>query len=256
MLLEIKNLSVQYPSGTIALNDVGLSLENKDVLAVVGESGSGKSTLAFALIGLLPPGTAARGEIVFTGAGSYGPARFENLRATHIGLVMQEPASSFNPVLSIGSHFHELLFCRGKIRDKRAREEIIWESFRQVHIKPSVGVLKAYPHQFSTGQLQRLAIALAIVLKPALVIADEPTSSLDVVVESEIVNLFRELKDTIGLSILFITHNLGIVRNLADRVLVLHRGVISETGPCADIFDHPQNVYTKELIEAFKSLEG
>jgi peptide/nickel transport system ATP-binding protein len=257
MLLKVDNMSVMYPDGTIALGGVSFTLSEQSILAVVGESGCGKTTMARAMLGLLPKGAIVRGAMRFSDKEIIldMPQYLERLRAVQIGLVMQDPTSSFNPVLSLGYHFHELLAVRGGIKNENQRKEKIFKVLEQVCLNPTEKLLKMYPHQFSGGQLQRLAIALALILKPAVLIADEPTSSLDVVVESGIVNLFKDLRRDLKLAIIFITHNLALAAALADNILVMHNGIVREAGSCLDIFNNPQDNYTKELLSAYRSIE-
>jgi len=258
MLLEIKNLSVMYPDSTVALGGVSFSLNEKHILALAGESGSGKSTIALSLMGLLPLHSVVRGKMVFEGKeiDLTHQQYFERLRGTRIGFIMQDPLGTFNPVLNIGYHFHELLICRAGIHSFEEREKLIFSALSSAGLKPNQALLKSYAHQFSGGQLQRISIAMAIVLKPALIIADEPTSALDVVVESGIIDLFKDLKNNFDGSIIFITHNLGVARVLADDILVLSNGDAREYGKCEDIFNNPQDSYTKKLLMAYKALEG
>lgn len=259
MILEIKDLSVTYrspESEMAALKKVDLSLEKGEVLGVVGESGSGKSTLAFSILNLLPFDARRKGEIIFKGENifSLSEAESENLRGKEIGLIFQDPAATFNPVLSIGYQFEEVLKTRLNLQNGRERKEIMEGAFKRVRLNDSERIAKSYPYQLSGGQLQRAAIALAIALKPAVLIADEPTSSLDVSVESRIIYLFKELKETLDLTLLFITHNLMLVKVLCDRAAVLCEGTVREVAETKKLFSAPQDSYTKSLLYSFEEL--
>jgi len=260
MILEAKNLSVSYQGAkgfVDALVDVSFGVEEGQILGIVGESGSGKSTFAYSVLGLLPGNSEKKGSIIFKGKDLtlLGDKELENLRANQIGLIFQEPASTFNPVLSIGYHFRELLKIKLKLKDKSKIDEIIQDSFEKVRLPEPERILKSYPHQLSGGQLQRIAIAMAISLKPAVLIADEPTSSLDVTIESQIIHLFKELREKLGLTIIFITHNLDLVKALCEKVVVLYQGEVREITSASDLFISPQDSYTKQLLGSFKDLE-
>ena len=262
MILTVSDLSVTYagPDGYVhALNGVSFDVKEHEILGLVGESGSGKSTFALALLGLLPSDAGVEGTALFEKSNILlaDEKQKRTLRGNKISMVFQEPASSFNPVLSIGYQFDEFLRCRFPAHADRARRrELIADSLAKVHLPEAGRILKSYPHQLSGGQLQRVAIAMAIALKPALLIADEPTSSLDVTIESQIIHLFQELQKNLDLTIIFITHNLDLVRVLCDRVVVLSRGVVREVSPTTTIFARPHDAYTQQLLNSFKELEG
>jgi len=261
MILEINNLSVSYYSKktlVCALNNINLHLEQGEILSVVGESGSGKSTLAFSLLNLLPHDAQKKGAVYFKGENIFclKDKQIENLRGKQIGLVFQEPSVTFNPVLSINYQFQEILKTRMNIRTKEERTEIIIDIFKKVHLDDCSRILNSYSHQLSGGELQRIAIAMAISFKPDILICDEPTSSLDVTIESQIIHLFKELKETLNLTLLFITHNLELAKILSDRVAVLHQGVLREVNNKQELFDFPQDKYTKQLLSSFRELEG
>lgn len=261
MILTVSNLSVTYfgPEGYVhALNGVSFDVREHEILGLVGESGSGKSTFALALLGLLGSDACVEGVAMFANSNILllDEKQKQSLRANKISMVFQEPASSFNPVLTIGYQFDEFLRCRfAAPADKTKRQELIADSLAKVHLPETERILKSYPHQLSGGQLQRVAIAMAIALKPLLLIADEPTSSLDVTIESQIIHLFRELQKNLDLTIIFITHNLDLVRVLCDRVVVLSRGRVREVAATAALFLRPRHAYTKQLINSFKELE-
>lgn len=259
-MLEVKNLNVSYLSAAgfvDALINVSFDVEQGQILGIVGESGSGKSTFAYSVLGLLPQDSKKQGKILFKDKDifSLNDKELENLRGNQIGLVFQEPASTFNPVLSMGYQFRELLQVKLKLKNKTKIRDIIYDSFKKVRLPEAERILKSYPHQLSGGQLQRICIAMAIALKPAILIADEPTSSLDVTIESQIIHLFKELRDSLGLTIIFITHNLDLIKVLCEKVVVLYQAKVCEITNAKDLFLSPQDDYTKQLLSSFKDLE-
>ncbi|MCP4652765.1 MAG: ABC transporter ATP-binding protein [Candidatus Omnitrophica bacterium] len=253
MILEIKNLSVTYPK-VKALDNVSFSLAKGEVLGIVGESGSGKSTFAYSTLGLLADSAKRSGEIIFNSQRllMLDDKKFQAIRGNKIGLIMQEPASGFNPVLTIGYHFHELLIQKTDAKSLKERNKIILDCFSMVHLPQGERMLKSYPHQLSGGQLQRASIAMAISLKPDILIADEPTSSLDVTIESQIINLFKELSGNLNIAVVFITHNLNLVKALCQRAVVLCSGQVKEIAEIDTLFAEPKDDYTKSLLAAFK----
>lgn len=259
MILGIKNLSVSYCSqvGYVdALKGISFDVCEGEILGVVGETGSGKSTLAYSVLNLLPFDSKKEGEIIFKDKNifSFNERQMQDLRGNQISVVSQEPASMFNPVLSIQYQFQEVLLQKGKIKNKKQGLDIIFDLFKKVKLPQATRILQSYPHQLSGGQLQRVALAIAIALKPTLLIADEPTSALDVTIESQIVNLLKELKESLNLTVLFITHNLDLVKVLCDRVVVLYQGQIKEIRKKDELFSSPQDDYTKKLLTAFHDL--
>jgi len=261
MILEVKDLSVTYRGRTKyvnALKKVSWGIEEGEILGIVGESGSGKSTLALSILNLLPPDSKSEGQIIFKDKNIFKAKEKESeiLRGNQIGLIFQEPASTFNPVLSMNYQFREILQSKLKIKSKVEREKIIFDSLNKTRVREPERILKSYPYQLSGGQLQRVAIAMAIAFKPAILIADEPTSSLDVTIESQIVHLFKELRGKLKLTIIFITHNLDLVKALCDRVVVLYQGQVREIKAKEELFTNPENSYTKSLLDSFSELEG
>lgn len=261
MILEVKDLSVSYRSRAKyvdALKKVNWGIQEGEILGIVGESGSGKSTLALSILNLLPFDSKNDGQIIFKDKNIFKTEEKESetLRGNQIGLIFQEPASTFNPVLSMNYQFQEILQSKLKIENKVDREKIIFDSLEKVRVREPERILKSYPHQLSGGQLQRVAIAVAIALKPTILIADEPTSSLDVTIESQIVYLFKELRDKLKLTIIFITHNLDLVKALCDRVVVLYQGEVREIKAREELFTNPEDDYTRSLLDSFSELEG
>lgn len=261
MILEVKKLNVSYWSANRyinALSDLSFSLKEQEILGVVGESGSGKSTLAYSALKLLPLDAKMSGQIIFKGENIFSSNEriLQNIRGEKVGLIFQEPASSFNPVLSIEYQFNELLREKLNLKNKSKIKEIIFDSFKKVRLPEAERIIKSYPHQLSGGQLQRIAIAMAISLKPQILIADEPTSSLDVTIESQILHLFEELREELNLTIIFITHNLDLVKELCDRVLVLCDGRMRELAKREELFKNPKDEYTKKLLTSLEELEA
>ncbi len=252
-LLQVTNLGIGFHSGgtlTPIVQDVGFTLEKGRTLALVGESGSGKSITALSLARLLPPSARVTGQIHFAGDDvlAMSERQLRGLRGRKITMVFQEPMSSLNPLHSIERQIGEILELHGtRKRDIRAK---VVAALEEVGIPDPSARLGAYPHQLSGGQRQRVMIAMALVNRPDLFIADEPTTALDVTVQAQILALLKDLQTRLGMAMLFITHDLGIVRKIADDVAVMQKGRIVETGPAATVFGTPQHPYTKMLLAA------
>ena len=260
MILDIKNLSVSYCGGKTyvdALKEINCFVNQGEILGIVGESGSGKSTLVYSILNLLPQDVKKSGDIYFKQKEIFNleEGQLQNIRGKKIAIIFQEPGSTFNPVLSIGYQFNEILKHKIKIKSKSERKRIIIDSFKKVKLPDVQRIMNSYPHQLSGGQLQRVAIAMAISSRPDILIADEPTSSLDVTIESQIIHLFKDLQKELNLTIIFITHNLDLVRVLCDRAVVLCKGVVREVAGVKELFDAPKDTYTQELLAAFKKIE-
>ena len=255
MLLEAKSLYKTYTqtSGFFvrkqriikALNNVSLSIKKGETLAIVGESGSGKSTLARCLLQLL---SLNQGEIFFKGQNlnSLDVKDKKHLKR-HIQMVFQDPYASLNPRMKIGEILEEGLLIHG-LGNKISRDKKIRDMIKKVGL--TVADLTKYPHQFSGGQRQRIGIARALIVEPELVICDEPVSALDVSIKAQILLLLKELQKELGLSYLFISHDLRVVRHMADRIVVMHQGKIVEQGPTKAIYEKPKADYTRELLNA------
>jgi peptide/nickel transport system ATP-binding protein len=240
-LLEIDGLSVAY--GPVqALSEIGFSLGAGEIVGIIGESGCGKSTLAGAIMGLLPrPARITSGAIRFGGQ-EPGPA----LRGAGLALISQNPMAAFNPVLTIGRQLVDFQH-RDSASTTEKRRRIV-EAFTEVGITDPARRLDAYPHEFSGGMLQRMAIAAALLSRPRLIIADEPTTALDVTLEAQIIALLRRMRDQQGCSILFVSHHLGAVAQLCDRVLVMYAGTLVEQAPVIELFRRPAHPYTQRLL--------
>ncbi|WP_199564107.1 ABC transporter ATP-binding protein [Shinella sp. WSJ-2] len=254
ILLSVKDLSVAFHQGgktSLAVDHVSFDIHRGEVVALVGESGSGKSVTANSILKLLPYPAASHpsGEIRFNGKDllNASDATLRNVRGNDITMIFQEPMTSLNPLHSIERQIGEILKLHQGIEGVAARAKIL-ELLNQVGIREPEKRLAAYPHELSGGQRQRVMIAMALANRPELLIADEPTTALDVTVQAQILELLKKLKEEHGMSMLFITHDLGIVRKFADRVCVMTKGKIVETGPVEEIFSNPQHAYTRHLL--------
>ncbi len=255
-LLSVQDLSVAFEQGgkaSLAVDHVSFDIARGETLALVGESGSGKSVSALSVLKLLPYPTASHpsGKIVFDGKDllSLNEKELRNVRGNKITMIFQEPMTSLNPLHTIEQQIVEVLKLHRGMGDRQAKTRTL-ELLNEVGIREPEKRLSAYPHQLSGGQRQRVMIAMALANEPELLIADEPTTALDVTVQAQILELLARLKQKNGMSMLFITHDLGIVRKIADRVCVMTKGKIVETGPTKDIFANPQHDYTKHLLAA------
>lgn len=252
-VLSIENLNVSFATddGDLhALRDVSFNVPQRRIVGIVGESGCGKSTLINAILGLLADnGRIRSGSIVFDGE-SIEKASAQAMRALlgqRISTVFQDPMGTLNPVLSIG---RQMLNIQYRLADtKRQKIDRCIDSLQQVRIPHPHAALKQYPHEFSGGMKQRIAIAMALMMKPALLIADEPTTALDATLEVAIIELLQELQQQIGCAVMFVSHHLGVIAELCDEVVVMYAGEVVEYGTVRQIFNHPQHPYTARLLE-------
>ena len=258
-ILDIENLSVHFPIsiGTVrAVEGVTVKIEQGEVMGLVGESGCGKSTLGFSILRLLrPPGQIVGGRILYHGQDivQMGDHEMLSLRGRRIAMIFQDPLTSLNPLFRIDEQFIETLQTHEKGMDRKtafSRAESMLES---LGISPER--LLEYPHQMSGGMRQRIMIGMGLILNPDFLIADEPTTSLDVIVEAQFLDLLNDLRKKFNLTILLITHNLGNVAQLADRITVMYGGTIAETGPAGDIFDDPLHPYTRGLLASIPNIK-
>ncbi|HEV3360781.1 MAG TPA: ABC transporter ATP-binding protein [Pseudonocardiaceae bacterium] len=259
-LLSVEKVSVTFSTEgaeTVAADEVSYSVAAGEVLAVVGESGSGKTVTAMSLLGLLPPTATVTGAAFLSGTSLFELDReqLRQIRGERVGFVFQEPMSALNPVFTIGAQVAEAITVHHKIPSAKARQRAE-ELLHSVGLPDPARVVRAYPHELSGGQLQRVVIAMAVANEPALLIADEPTTALDVTVQADILELLRDLRSRLGVGILLITHDMGVVADLADRVVVMHEGKVVEHGTVTEIFGNPQQEYTRQLLGSVVSLAG
>ena len=253
-LLEVKDLSVRFKTddGDVhAVDGMSLALSPGEVLGLVGESGCGKSVTALSILGLLPATATVTGSVRFEGDELLGASRsrLRKIRGRKISFVFQEPMTSLNPVLRIGRQLEEVLREHMDLSRRAARERVV-ELLELVRIPDPRSRVDEYPHQLSGGMRQRVMIAMALACDPKILIADEPTTALDVTIQAGILDLLRELRERLGTAIILITHNLGVVADLADRVVVMYAGRKAEEAPVGELFAHPQHPYTIGLLGA------
>jgi oligopeptide/dipeptide ABC transporter ATP-binding protein len=269
LLLEIKDLRVSFPldEGTVrAVEGVDLTMRRGEVLGVVGESGCGKTVTAQSVLRIIPPpGNIEAGQILFHTPGSNGKgvvdlahldptgSEIRKIRGKDIAMIFQEPMSSFSPVHTIGSHIVEAILLHQDVTQAKAREMTI-ELLRLVGISGAEQRVDNYPHQFSGGMRQRAMIAMALSCAPSLLIADEPTTALDVTIQAQILDLMRGLQKRLGMAVMFITHNLGVIAQIADTVAIMYLGQVVEYGPVREILRNPKHPYTVDLLRAVPRL--
>jgi len=259
-LLSVRNLKVEFPTrrGILtAIDGVSFDIEPGEVLGVVGESGAGKSITGTAIIGLLePPGRIAGGEVLLHGEriDNLPPEDMRRLRGKRIGMVFQDPLTSLNPLYRIGRQLTETITTHLNVSGDEARERAIG-LLEDVGIPGARNRIDAYPHEFSGGMRQRVVIALALAAEPELVIADEPTTALDVSVQAQIIDVLKKLCLERGASVMLITHDMGVIAETADRVAVMYSGRIAEIGPVREVVQHPQHPYTTGLMGSIPTLE-
>jgi peptide/nickel transport system ATP-binding protein len=260
-VLDIRGLTVRLPSGADranAVEEVSLSVRPGEIVCIVGESGSGKSVTAFTVMGLLPPKilVPTAGEILLDGEDvlKASTQRLRDLRGTRMAMIFQEPMTALNPVLTIGDQVDEVLRIHTRLSERERRAKVI-EIMAAMRLPEPERLYGAYPHQISGGQRQRIMIAAALVLDPSLLIADEPTTALDVTTQAQILALIKGLQRRRGTGVLFITHDFGVVAEIADRVVVMQHGRVVEKGPTQDVLRRPQHPYTRMLIAAVPSLD-
>ena len=253
-ILDVRGLTVDFPSGDgilQAVRGVDFSLRRGECLGIVGESGSGKSVSALAALGLLGKDARVGGRVLLKRKDmlGLGPEQLRALRGTEASMIFQEPSRSFDPIYSIGKTFQETLRVRNpELSVAECRRRAV-QLLSEVHIPHAEERLKGFPHQFSGGMLQRIMIALALANDPELLIADEPTTALDVTIQAEIIGLLEELKSRRHLSLVFISHNLALVGQIADQVLVMYAGLVLEAGPSSTVLSQPRSPYSRALLD-------
>ena len=258
-LLQVKNLRIEFPTrrGTlVAVDDISFDIAAGEVLGLVGESGAGKSLTGAAVIGLLePPGRTAGGEILLNGRriDNLPFAELRKIRGREIGAIFQDPLTSLNPLYTIGRQIIETIETHLDLTHTQARARAI-ELLQEVGIPAAAMRIDHYPHQFSGGMRQRVVISLALAANPKLIIADEPTTALDVSIQAQIITLLKKLGREHGTAVLLVTHDMGVIAETADRVAVMYAGRIAEIGPVAEVIHHPQHPYTIGLMGAIPSV--
>jgi peptide/nickel transport system ATP-binding protein len=263
-LLDVRNLTIEFPAQDgrhlTAVRDLSFSLGAGEVLGLVGESGSGKSVTSLALMGLLPPQATTTGQVLFTNG---VPSRdllklpdndLRHLRGSSIGMIFQEPMTALNPVMRVGEQIAEAVSAHHAVPKKETWERAV-AAMNDVAIPDAARRARDYPHQLSGGMRQRIMIAMAIVNRPQLLIADEPTTALDVTIQAQILHLLAELRSKFGLTMLFISHDLAVVSQVADRVAVMYAGNLVELGARRDIFEGAAHPYTQGLLQAVPTLK-
>ena len=260
-LLEVARLTTGFPAGSrtlVAVNDVTFTVQAGETLGLVGESGSGKSVTAFSIMRLVqPPGRVLDGSVRFRGRELLALTEREMcaVRGAEIALIFQEPMTALTPVFTIGDQVAETLVVHQRAGWKQARREAV-ELLEAVRIPEPARRARDYPHQLSGGQRQRVMIAMALACRPALVIADEPTTALDVTTQAQVLELLRTMKQRYGLSLLLITHDLGVIAEMADRVAVMYAGRIVEQAPVRELFQRPRHPYTQGLLASLPWRNG
>lgn len=260
-LLDIKNLKVSfytYAGEVQAVNDISYSLAYGEVIGIVGESGSGKSVSSYSVIGLIDqPGKVKSGSVTFDGRNllELDEKEMQKVRGNEISMIFQDPMTSLNPVFKVGNQLIEAIVKHNNISKAKAREKAI-EMLRLVGIPSPEKRIDQYPHEFSGGMRQRVMIAMALSCQPKLLIADEPTTALDVTIQAQILELMKELKEKIGMSIILITHDLGIISDLCDKVIVMYAGRIVEEALIDDIFYNPKHPYTWGLLRSIPKVNA
>jgi len=254
ILLSVSDLRVHFRSDNgiaRAVDGISFDVGRRETVCIVGESGCGKTVTALSILGLIPvpPGNMAGGDIDFDGIDLLDLSEddMQSIRGNRIGMVFQEPLTSLNPVFTIGDQIGEAILAHEQITPDEVHRRCV-QLLQDVGIPSAESRLKDYPHQLSGGQRQRVMIAMALACQPDLVIADEPTTALDVTVQAQILNLFKELQKTRDMAVLYITHDLGVVANVAERVYIMYAGIGVESGRTAQIFKSPQHPYTQGLL--------
>ncbi|MDD4836072.1 MAG: ABC transporter ATP-binding protein [Dethiosulfovibrio sp.] len=260
-ILEVKDLSTWFytEEGIVkALEDVSFSIEQGEILGIVGETGCGKSVTSRTIMGLIPqpPGKIVGGEVLFEGRDllKLGDEDMRSIRGKDMAMIFQDPMSSLNPVLKVGFQVMEAIKAHGNVSDREARKRAL-DMFEKVNIPDPEKSLNRYPHQFSGGMKQRVMIAMALSCNPRLLIADEPTTALDVSIQAQILSLIKGLQRDFGSSIMLISHDLGVIATMAQKVAVMYAGSIIEYGSVKDIFESPSHPYTKGLLGAIPRLD-
>ena len=251
-LLDVQHLSVTFGGPSPAVDDVSFQIASGETLGLVGESGSGKSVTAFSILRLLqPPGRIVGGSVNFMGRDllALSEREMREVRGAGISLIFQEPMTALNPVMRVGDQIAEALLVHGKASRSEAQERAV-DLLEAVKIPDAARRVRDYPHQLSGGMRQRVMIAIALACRPPLIIADEPTTALDVTIQAQVLDLLRELKARYNLALLLITHDFGVIAEMADRVAVMFKGKLVEEGAVRDVLRNPRHDYTRNLLAA------
>ena len=260
-LLQVKDLEVSFftNAGEVkAVRKISYDLKFGEVIGIVGESGSGKSVSSYALMGIIPePGKVIGGDIIFDGEKILEKTEgdLQKIRGKDVGMIFQDPMTSLNPVFTVGHQIEESLKRHTEL-NKTQRTERIVELLKLVGINQPEKRVKQYPHELSGGMRQRIMIAMSLACNPKLLIADEPTTALDVTIQAQIIELLKELKEKINMSIIFITHDLGVVADICDKIAVMYAGTVVERGSVEEIFYKPQHPYTKGLLKSIPRVDS
>ncbi|HEY4532337.1 MAG TPA: ABC transporter ATP-binding protein [Kurthia sp.] len=260
-LLQVHNLETTFftDDGAVpAVDGITFSLREREILGIVGESGSGKSVTSLSIMGLIPspPGKITKGEILFEGKDltKLKEKEMREIRGNDIAMIFQEPMTSLNPLFTIGKQLNEAILLHNKGWSKKQATARAIEMMKLVGLPRAEQLIKDYPHQLSGGMRQRVMIAMALVCDPKVLIADEPTTALDVTIQAQILQLMRELNNRLNTAVMLITHDLGVVAETCERVVVMYGGQIVEEGPVSEIFKNPQHPYTKGLIQSIPDM--
>jgi ABC-type dipeptide/oligopeptide/nickel transport system ATPase component len=252
--LQVRDLNISFGAKR-AVRDLSFDIRAGEALGLVGESGSGKSVTSLSIMRLLPPQAVITGEILYAGRNlaALNDEEMRRLRGAEIAMIFQEPMTALNPVMRVGDQIVEAMLAHERIAKSAAKSRAM-EGLREVGIPEPERRFSAYPHQLSGGQRQRVMIAIALVNRPKLLIADEPTTALDVTVQAQVLELLRELRAKHNLAMLFISHDLGVIAQICDRVAVMYGGQVLESGSVAQVFARPSHAYTEGLLHAIPSL--
>lgn len=253
-LLSVSHLTTEFKSHAgplLAVNDVSFTLESGRVLAILGESGSGKSAMLRTILGIQPASACVSGEVVLKGQNllEMGPRERERIRGSWLSMIFQDPMTALDPVFTIEQQLVETIQRHGSVSKSEAQTRAL-EALELVQIPSPERRIKSYPHELSGGQRQRVLIAMALVSKPSLLLADEPTTALDVTVQARVLQLLRDLQKQLGMSVIFVTHDLAVAAEIADEIAVMYAGRIVESGTVREIVNDPQHPYTRGLLEA------
>ncbi len=257
-LLKVENLKVVFPE-TVAVRNVSFSLKKGEKLGLVGESGCGKSVLSLSLLNIVPgEGKIVSGEILFKDKNilKLPEKELRKIRGRGIGYIFQEPHSAFDPVFKVGNQIVETLLCHNAVQNEKEGKQLALEYLKKVKINNPEYVFNSYPFQLSGGMAQRIYLALILMLNPDILIADEPTTALDVITQKEIIKLIKSVVEEKGLSMIFITHNLLLLKNLVDRIMVMYAGSAVEEGNFDEVFENPLHPYTEGLLKSINSTKG